>query len=473
MQTVVRQYIEAGSPEAERRAQELLEALPVAIYTTDLDGRITFYNQAAAILWGRQSDLGNDQWCGSWKLRWPDGRPMEHAEYPMATAIREQRSVRGLEAVAERPDGSLVPFMAFATPLMDASGAMVGAVNMLVDLSERHRVQHTEQLLSSIVESSDDAIISKDLNGVIMTWNKGAQRIFGYTAEEMVGKPVMLLIPVARHDEEPEILARLRRGERIDHYETVRRRKDGTEIDISLTVSPIKDAAGQIIGASKIARDITERRRHQEQQRLLQREMDHRVKNSFAVAGALVTLSVTAARTPKELARIVQERLAALARAHEVTQAGPAGQAGAAAPAMLRDMIQAVLRPFMAPEPGSGPERVAVDVPDLALKPEAVTALAMVLSEFGTNAAKHGALSADTGQVRIDGRQEEGRLLLDWTETGGPPLTGPPDHEGFGSLLVRRMVGGQLGGEISIAWQPAGLTATLAVPLDRVAAAPT
>ena len=117
------------------------------------------------------------------------------------------------------------------------------------------------QRLAAIVELSDDAIISKDLNGVIQTWNRGAERVFGYTAEEAVGKPVTILIPPDRMDEEPGILARIRRGERIDHYETVRRRKDGSLIDISLTVSPIRDGDGRIAGASKIARDITERKK--------------------------------------------------------------------------------------------------------------------------------------------------------------------------------------------------------------------
>jgi PAS domain S-box-containing protein len=115
------------------------------------------------------------------------------------------------------------------------------------------------QHLAAIVESSDDAIISKDLNGIIQTWNRGAARVFGYTAEEAIGKPVTILIPPDRIDEEPGILARIRRGERIDHYETVRQRKDGSLIDISLTVSPIRDRHGRITGASKIARDITER----------------------------------------------------------------------------------------------------------------------------------------------------------------------------------------------------------------------
>ncbi len=114
------------------------------------------------------------------------------------------------------------------------------------------------------MESSDDVIISKDLNGIIASWNKGAERIFGYTAQEAIGKPVTILIPPDRLDEEPDILERIRRGESIDHYETVRRRKDGTLIDISLTVSPMKDAHGNVIGASKIGRDITDRVRAQE-----------------------------------------------------------------------------------------------------------------------------------------------------------------------------------------------------------------
>jgi PAS domain S-box-containing protein len=127
------------------------------------------------------------------------------------------------------------------------------------------------QRIASIVESSDDAIVSKDLNGVITSWNNGAERIFGYTAEEVVGKPVMILIPPDRHDEEPAILERIRRGERIEHFETVRLRRDGSRVDISLTVSPIKSAEGKIVGASKIARDITEKMRSEAQIAILAR----------------------------------------------------------------------------------------------------------------------------------------------------------------------------------------------------------
>jgi PAS domain S-box-containing protein len=119
-------------------------------------------------------------------------------------------------------------------------------------------------LLSAIIDSSDDAIISKDLNGVVTSWNKGAERLFGYTAAEMIGQPITILIPIDRQDEEPKILSRLRRGERVDHFQTVRRRKDGELLDISLTISPVRDIDGNIVGASKIARDITQQKRADE-----------------------------------------------------------------------------------------------------------------------------------------------------------------------------------------------------------------
>src|SRR5688572_16116934 len=116
-------------------------------------------------------------------------------------------------------------------------------------------------LLAAIVQSSDDAIVSKDLNGIVTSWNQAAERIFGYTAEEMVGQSIQILIPPDRPDEEPAILARLRRGERIDHYQTIRRRKDGALIHVSVTISPVRNPQGEIVGASKVARDVTEQKR--------------------------------------------------------------------------------------------------------------------------------------------------------------------------------------------------------------------
>ncbi len=320
---------------------DILEALPEAVYTTDSDGRITFYNKAAVELWGVAPELGKSEFCGSWKLYWPDGTPLPHDQCPMAQALREKRPNRGAEAIAERPDGTRVPFQPFPTPLFDGFGNLIGAVNLLVDLSDRNVADETAQRLAAIVESSDDAMLVKDLNGIITTWNNGAERLFGYTADETIGRPVTMLIPADRQNEEPNILARIRRGERIDHYETIRRRKDGSLVEISLTVSPVRDRAGRIVGASKVARDITERRRAEEQQHLLIQEMDHRVKNLFTLAHGLVTLSARSAASPDELASTVSARLNALARAHALTipQTPYGGRTGSGDDAACADPI--------------------------------------------------------------------------------------------------------------------------------------
>jgi PAS domain S-box-containing protein len=208
--------------EREHRYRQVLQALPTAIYTTDANGKITFFNRAAVELAGRTPELGSDEWCVSWRLYHADGTPMPHDTCPMAVALKERRPVTDQEAIAERPDGSRVRFVPYPTPIFDRGGNLVGAVNMLLDVTERHEAEMRSALLATIVASSDDAIISKTLDGTITSWNHGAKRIFGYTAEEMIGQHIKRLIPSELHPEEDDILARLGRGEHIDHFETVR-----------------------------------------------------------------------------------------------------------------------------------------------------------------------------------------------------------------------------------------------------------
>ena len=443
----------------------LLKALPAAVYTTDAAGRITFYNDAAVALWGCRPELGKSEWCGSWRLYWPDGRPMPHGECPMAIALKEKRPISGAEAVAERPDGTRIPFLAYPTPLWDETGALVGAVNTLVDITDRKKAEEAAQRLAAIVESSDDAIVSKDLNGIITTWNSGAERLFGYTAEEIVGKAVTILIPSDRQDEEPAILERIRRGERIDHYETVRRRKDGLLIEISLTVSPVKDAQGKVVGASKIARDITERRRAQEQQGLVFREMNHRVKNLFTLAGSMVTLSTRFAATPTDLAEAVNDRLVALARAHDLTLPDITNAERKLDRATtLPTLVRTILAPYLTQDYAS----VIIDGPDVPIRGKAVTSIALLLHEMATNAAKYGALSSQSGRVELSWSVRQDELLLIWRERGGPPLKEQPENEGFGSLLARLTVTGQLGGNICHDWNQEGLTVKLSAPLEHL-----
>jgi two-component system, chemotaxis family, CheB/CheR fusion protein len=429
---------------------QILDLLPVAVYVTDVEGRITYFNDAAAALWGCRPRLGSDQWCGSWRLYQIDGAPLPHDQCPMATALQEKRVVRG-EAIAERPDGTRVPFMAFPTPLHDASGEMVGAVNMLIDISEHQRAERVSHHLAAIVESSDDAIISKDLNGVIASFNRGAERLFGYFAEEVIGKPITILIPADRQDEETGILERIRRGERIDHFETVRQRKDGSLVNISLTISPVTDETGKIVGASKIARDITDQKRREEQIVLLAREADHRTKNLLALAQA--TVHLTQGDTVDELKEVIEGRLQALAKAHTLlAQSRWAG-------ADLRAMVLEELSPYME----KGNARAEIIGASLMLNPDPAQAIAMAVHELTTNAVKYGALSVPDGRVKIEWRLYPlNRLTVRWTEQGGPPVS-PPSRQGFGTRVMERMICGQCNGELDFDWREEGVVCEIAV----------
>ena len=447
---------------------QIVQSLPVAVYTTDAAGRITFYNDAAASLWGRRPRLGEDWWCGSWRLYWPDGTPMAHDECPMAVTLKTGNAVRGAEAIAERPDGTRYPFLPYPTPLRNDDGQLVGAVNMLVDITERKRNEEAAWHYAAIVESSNDAIISTDINGIIMSWNSGAQRLFGYTSQEAVGKPVTILIPPNRHDEEARILERIRRGERTNHYETVRQRKDESSVDISLTVSPIRDLRGKIIGASKIGRDISDRKRAEERQDLLLREMDHRIKNLFALAISIVSLSGRSASNVQDLVRSLRERLSALARAQALTLShSPRDDSQGTQPTTLHSLIRTIIAPHEDIEEAQG-DRLTIAGPDLGVSGSALSSLALLLHEFGTNSAKYGALSAPKGQIEIVGAEHGQTFVLTWTERGGPAITSPPDGEGFGAILTRATVTGQLGGEISRDWRPEGLVIRLSFARERL-----
>ena len=207
-------------------------------------------------------------------MYYPDGRYMPHEECPMARALRgEKLKAEDLEIILERPDGERRNVIPAPRIITNIHGKIIGTINSLFDITERKRAEAAAIRLAAVVRFSHDAVVAKTLNGIITDWNQSAERIFGYKPKEIIGKSVLTLIPKDRQDEEQEILRKIRRGESLDHYETVRRRKDGQLIDVSLTISPIKGPKGEIVGVSKIARDITEQkqteRRLAEQARLL------------------------------------------------------------------------------------------------------------------------------------------------------------------------------------------------------------
>jgi PAS domain S-box-containing protein len=338
------------------------------------------------------------------------------------------------------------------------------------DVAQEHlqQIAMTAQRFAFIIDSSDDAIISKTLDGVITSWNRGAERVFGYSAEEAIGQHITFLMRPDQYEEEAQIIERLRRGERVPPFDTIRQRKDGEPIHVSVTISPVKDINGRIIGASKIARDITDRKLAQEAQSLLTREMRHRVNNLFSVTSTIVALSARSAVSPEQMARDVQGRLSALTRAHALTRPdliGPAGELRQET--SLRGLVDAIFEPY-ADERSKFPRRVIITGPDVQMSEQAVTNVALLLHELATNAAKYGALSTENGLVVILCSLNGGNLRLTWREEGGPEVHETAKQEGFGEFLTRQLVVKQFRGKLERVWNRSGLVVEMEIPLTHL-----
>lgn len=319
--------------------------------------------------------------------------------------------------------------------------------------------------LLALIEGSDDAIISKDLSGRIKSWNGGASRIFGYAPEEVIGKPIAILIPEDRLEEEPRILARISAGQRVDHFETVRRRKDGSEVPLSLTISPIRNSSGAIVGASKIGRDISEKRIAEKRLHLLVGEMQHRIKNLFSLAHAIVSLSARSCATPEDVVSTIRARMSALARAHELTFANWKGETAKDVPVDLLPLIQTILEPYR------DGDCITVTGSAAQIGSSRASSLALLVHELATNAAKYGALSVAKGRLSVRVEYQSGMVVIKWEETGGPEPQEPITF-GFGSQLEAALIGA-LEGDIAREWNAAGLQATITFPDSNTTLPPT
>ncbi len=274
----------AGDPgdtvvhESHARLTALVESSDDAIVSKTLDGTITSWNRAAERLFGYTSSEALGQPI---TLIIPDDRLGE--ETMVITKIQRGETVDRFETVRIRKDGQLVDIALTASPIRDRAGKIVGASKIARDIRDRKRADEARGQLAAIIESSDDAIVSKTLDGIITSWNRAATRMFGYTAAEAVGHSISLIIPAEHSAEAAEAMARLRRGEPVEHFDTVRVRKDGTPVEISVSISPIKDSLGRIIGVSKIARDITESKRVERERVALLEESQqaNRAKDEF------------------------------------------------------------------------------------------------------------------------------------------------------------------------------------------------
>lgn len=244
--------------EGEKKYRHLAKLMPIGVYSINELGLITFYNDRAAEIWGRRprlNDITEQPFCGSLKIFTPDGKPMPHDESYTARALKEQRSFRNEELYIEGADGHLIELIVSSDPVFNEDGLLTGAISVFHDITQRKRAEDDLRRLAGIVESSQDAIYSRTLDGVVTSWNLGAERIFGFEKTEILGKSISLFTPESYQEEELNIIGKICRGEKVEPVETIRKNHFGRHLYLSLTMSPIHDNKGRVIGITTVARD--------------------------------------------------------------------------------------------------------------------------------------------------------------------------------------------------------------------------
>lgn len=317
----------------------------------------------------------------------------------------------------------------------------------------RRQVEQERSDLAAIVEASADAIVGWTVDGRVTSWNRGAENMYGQPAAEAIGQPVLNFVPPDGHEEWSRMFENLLQGNVLEQYETRRLRRDGSLLDVSMTVTPMRNEFGWIVSFSTVARDITAQKREMELQRLAAREQQHRLQNVLAVVSALVHLSRKRARSVDEFANGLTRRIASLGQVYgKLTESGWEH-------IMLGKLVELCLEPYR----GS----VDVDGDDIVVSPERAVPLGMVLHELTTNAAKYGALSVASGRVgcRWHVLQNDGApcLRFHWRETGGPRAKSPASM-GMGSFLITQSVETALKGAVVVEYGPGGVSYDISIP---------
>ena len=327
------------------------------------------------------------------------------------------------------------------------------------DITERKLAASVGLKFTALVESSNDMIASIDRDGNFTSWNAGAERMFGYSAEDVLFKPSEALLGSGQNSIRDQILGRFDNGGENVHVEAEWRRKDGSMVWIAATVSPLLSAGGKFVGASVIARDISQRRRSEMHREILVAELNHRVKNTLAIVGAIASQTLAGAISIKSASASFTSRLRALSRAHDLLMHGNWSGTD------LASVIKATIEPQTV-----GENRLRVEGPFVQLQPALAVTFSLALHELCTNALKYGALSVQNGFVdivwRVHGDSENARLQLTWTESGGPPVA-TPTRKGFGSRLIQKALAMELTGEVCVLYEPSGVVCTIDAPLPQ------
>jgi len=361
------------------------------------------------------------------------------------------------------------------SPIPDGSspsgvgGVLITAVETTNRVLTEEALRASEERFAGIFRQSSVGIVQCGLDGRYLLANKRFCEIVGRTENELLS---LNISDLTHPDDREDSLAQLGglAGDGVPFVMEKRYvRPDGAQIWASFNVALTRDGDGRPLHFVGVVQDITARRRSQQQQELLLGEMNHRVKNLFAVTNSVIALSASTARTPDDLTKNIHGRLNALALAHQLILPDSTKPAGAQAqPTSLDVLLQKILSPYVDSGQTHQHRRLVMDGAAVAVGARAVTSLALVLHELTTNAAKYGALSVPEGSVHIRWSERDGVLVLRWEEHGGPALAGPPTARGFGTLLSGHSIRSQFGGNLSHDWKPGGLAVDLSLPVERL-----
>ncbi|MBW9091606.1 PAS domain S-box protein [Rhizobium wenxiniae] len=455
-ETTERVKADSALRESEERLRAIFAQSAAGIALGDLTGKLISVNDHFCQIVGRpRSELiGMPMQDFTYADDLPENRRLFKNMVETGDSFEiEKRYIRG--------DGSLVWVSNSVSAIRDERGNISQAVAISIDIGERRHAQEVERHLASMIASSNDAILGIDLDMTITSWNAAAERLYGYKAEEAIGKTVLMLVPEERKDEEPTILRQIKAGQIVEPYETQRLRKDGGLVDVLLSVSPIRDARGRITGASKTTHDITSRKDAERLKAILINELHHRVKNILATVIAIARQTLGRDKSNRVDVEAFETRLASLSRAQDLLIHGEGQYAD----------INAVVEQAISPYPA---EAFNISGPSVPLPPKAAIALSLALHELATNAAKYGALSVSDGRISVSWHYEPHqncRLTIIWEEQGGPEVA-PPVRKGFGSTLIERLLSAELRGHAKVFYERSGVRCVVEADMSQVGEVP-
>ncbi len=452
---------DAAIAESEERYRALFASAPMAIFVCDRNAVIQDYNNHAVALWGREPVRGVEQHCGSIKLWLPNGTLLPHAQSPLGEVLRTGFPAHNVEVFIERPGGSRLPVLVNFAPLKNTEGEVTGAITSFVDITERKRAEAAlregDERFRALIDISAQIVWTASAEGAVVEDSPSWRTFTGQTFEQ--SRDFGWLDAIEPDDREKvseawrDAVARIAPIE-IDYR---LRHVSGEWRWTTARATPVFAADGSLKMYVGMNIDITERKRAELRQQLLMDELNHRVKNTLATVQSIAAQLLKG--TPDvELRETFDGRLVALSRTHDLLMHDSWESAS------LRDLLLQEFEPYWSGEDA----RFVVEGPSLRLNPKAALTLGMAFHELTTNAAKYGALSKPTGQVRVTWEvlraSEPSALRLKWIETGGPPVK-KREHKGFGSTLIERGVSLELEGEVQVEFDPSGLICTMEVPL--------